>query len=58
MGMQLYSAMYRLTLALWVARNEVGRKEFSRLHGISMVVNLVVLLEGTALIVGGEWFRR
>ena len=35
-----------------------ARKEFSRLHGISMVVNLVVLLEGTALIVGGEWFRR
>ena len=41
-----------------VARNEPDRKEFSRLHGISMAVNLVVFLEGTALVVGGEWFRR
>jgi len=41
-----------------VTRDNPGRKEFSRLHGISMAVNLVVLLEGTALIIGGEWFRR
>jgi len=35
-----------------------ARKEFSRLHGISMVVNLVVLLEGAALLVAYEAFRR
>jgi Domain of unknown function (DUF4149) len=34
-----------------------ARKEFSRLHGISMVVNLVVLLEGAALIAASEAFR-
>ena len=35
-----------------------ARKEFSRLHGISMVVNLVVFLEGAALVVAGEALRR
>jgi len=35
-----------------------ARKEFSRLHGISMVVNLAILLEGAALIVAYETFRR
>jgi hypothetical protein len=35
-----------------------ARKEFSRLHGISMVVNLVVLLEGAVLIAASEAFRR
>jgi hypothetical protein len=35
-----------------------ARKEFSRLHGISMVVNLLVLLEGTALVVAYDAFRR
>ena len=35
-----------------------ARKEFSRLHGISMVVNLVVLLEGAALMAGYDLFRR
>ena len=34
------------------------RKEFSRLHGISMVVNLVLLLEGVALVVARESVRR
>lgn len=34
------------------------RREFSRLHGISMIVNLVVFLEGAALVVGYELFRR
>jgi uncharacterized membrane protein len=38
--------------------DDPARKEFSRLHGISMVVNLLVLLEGTALIVAHEAFRR
>ncbi|HEX9206574.1 MAG TPA: DUF4149 domain-containing protein [Candidatus Deferrimicrobiaceae bacterium] len=40
------------------APDDPARREFSRLHGISMVVNLVVLLEGAALIVAGEAFRR
>jgi uncharacterized membrane protein len=35
-----------------------ARKEFSRLHGISMVINLIILLEGAALIVEHEMFRR
>jgi len=35
-----------------------ARKEFSRLHGISMVVNLVVLLEGAVLIAAGDAFRK
>ena len=35
-----------------------ARKEFSRLHGISMVLNIVVLLEGAALVAASETFRR
>jgi len=35
-----------------------SRREFSRLHGISMAVNLAILLEGVALIVAQEAFRR
>ena len=38
--------------------DDPARKEFSRLHGISMVANLVVLLEGVALIAAHEAFRR
>jgi len=38
--------------------DDPARKEFSRLHGISMVVNLVVLLEGAALVVAYDAFRR
>jgi hypothetical protein len=38
--------------------DDPARKEFSRLHGISMVVNLLVLLDGTALVVAYEAFRR
>lgn len=38
--------------------DDPARKEFSRLHGISMVVNLVILLEGAALIVAYEMLRR
>jgi hypothetical protein len=34
-----------------------ARKEFSRLHGISMVLNIVVLLEGAVLITASESFR-
>lgn len=37
--------------------DDPARKEFSRLHGISMVLNLVVLLEGAALIAGYEAMR-
>jgi uncharacterized membrane protein len=35
-----------------------ARREFRRLHGISMVLNILVLLEGAALIVAGEASRR
>lgn len=35
-----------------------ARREFSRLHGISMVVNLIVLLEGGALVVACTSLRR
>jgi hypothetical protein len=35
-----------------------ARKDFSRLHGISMGVNLLVLLEGAVLVVAYEAFRR
>lgn len=38
--------------------DDPARKEFTRLHGISMAVNLVILLEGAALIVAYEMFRR
>jgi len=38
--------------------DDPARKEFSRLHGLSMGVNLLVLLEGTALVVAYEAFRR
>jgi hypothetical protein len=41
-----------------VPPDDPARKEFSRLHGISMVANLVVLLEGAVLIVASEAFRR
>ena len=37
---------------------DTARKEFSRLHGISMVVNLVVLLDGVVLIAASEVFRQ
>jgi hypothetical protein len=35
-----------------------ARKDFSRLHGISMGVNLLVFLEGAVLVVAYEAFRR
>lgn len=38
--------------------DDPARKVFSRLHGISMVINLVVLLEGVALVVAAESLRR
>src|SRR5512134_2229173 len=41
-----------------VPPGDPARKEFSRLHGISMVVNLVVLLEGAVLIIAYEALRR
>jgi len=41
-----------------VSPRDPARKEFSRLHGISMIVNLVVLLEGVALVIAGESIRR
>jgi hypothetical protein len=41
-----------------VPPDDPSRREFSRLHGISMVVNLAILLEGVALIVAQDAFRR
>ena len=38
--------------------DDPSRREFSRLHGISMVVNLAILLEGVALIVAHDALRR
>jgi len=38
--------------------DDPARREFSRLHGISMVINLAILLEGVALIVAQDAFRR
>jgi hypothetical protein len=38
--------------------DDPSRKEFARLHGISMVVNLTILLEGVALILAQDAFRR
>lgn len=35
-----------------------ARREFSRLHGISMTLNLVVIAAGAVLILGYETFRR
>jgi|GEM_PF-3468104 len=34
-----------------------ARREFSRLHGISMTLNLVVILAGVVLILWYEMFR-
>jgi hypothetical protein len=38
--------------------DDPSRREFSRLHGFSMAVNLAILLEGVALIVAQDAFRR
>lgn len=38
--------------------DDPARKEFSRLHGVSMGINLVILLEGVALLVGHELSGR
>ena len=38
--------------------DDPARREFSRLHGISMTINLVILLEGAALVAAYEAFRR
>lgn len=35
-----------------------ARKEFSRLHGISMALNLLLILDGAALVAGYELFRK
>ncbi|MEW6720516.1 MAG: DUF4149 domain-containing protein [Thermodesulfobacteriota bacterium] len=40
------------------APDSASRKEFSRLHGISMVLNMIVLLEGATLAAGAGPFRR
>ncbi|HEY3489060.1 MAG TPA: DUF4149 domain-containing protein [Candidatus Deferrimicrobiaceae bacterium] len=35
-----------------------ARKAFSRLHGVSMALNLLLLAEGLVLVAGADWFRR
>jgi hypothetical protein len=35
-----------------------ARREFSRLHGISMGLNLAVIVAGVVLILGYDTFRR
>ena len=57
------SAFYRLPLSLWVGGMSVpeedqARREFSRLHGISMSVNLAVFVGGAVLLLGYETFRK
>lgn len=37
--------------------DDPARQEFSRLHGISMGLNLLLILNGAALVAGGEFFR-
>lgn len=38
-------------------KDDPARREFSRLHGISMALNLLLLAEGVVLVAGLDWFR-
>lgn len=38
-------------------KDDPARREFSRLHGISMALNLLLLAEGIVLVAGIDWFR-
>ena len=40
------------------SEEDSARREFSRLHGISMTLNLVVIAAGAALVIGYETFRK
>ncbi len=39
-------------------KDDPGRRAFSRLHGVSMALNLLLVLEGAVLIAGMDWFRE
>jgi uncharacterized membrane protein len=38
-------------------KEDPARKAFSRLHGVSMALNLLLILEGAVLVAGMDWFR-
>jgi uncharacterized membrane protein len=38
-------------------KDDPARREFSRLHGLSMALNLLLLAEGVVLVAGLDWFR-
>lgn len=38
-------------------KDDPARREFSRLHGLSMVLNLLLLADGIVLVAGLDWFR-
>jgi uncharacterized membrane protein len=41
-----------------ISEEDPARREFSRLHGLSMTLNLVVIVAGAALVIGYETFRK
>jgi len=41
-----------------ISEEDPARREFSRLHGVSMTLNLAVIAAGAALVVGYETFRK
>jgi uncharacterized membrane protein len=41
-----------------IPEEDRARREFSRLHGLSMTLNLVVIASGAALVIGYETFRK
>ena len=41
-----------------VPEEDLARREFSRLHGVSMTLNLVVIAAGTVLLLGYETLRK
>ena len=68
--MPFAAPIYRLAIALWIEKVKAqvasfespsaehpARREFSRLHGISIGINLAVLAAGVVLVLGQEPFR-
>ena len=41
-----------------ISEEDPARREFSRLHGVSMTLNLIVIAAGAALVIGYETFRK
>lgn len=48
----------RIVLRETVPEEDPARREFSRLHGVSMALNLAVIIAGAVLILWYESFRR